>query len=129
MAMASMNRRTCFFRLSMLPYARIEHLWCYSPVTLANAMGGERQTMIHGVAISQAQIAAFCHRWKVTELALFGSILRANLRPDSDVDVLVSFAPDATWSLFDLVAMQNDLRVRKSTTSRTHQAGSGCDRG
>lgn len=65
--------------------------------------------MIRGLAISQAQIAAFCHRWKVTELALFGSILRADLRPDSDVDVLVSFAPDATWSLFDLVAMQDEL--------------------
>jgi predicted nucleotidyltransferase len=46
----------------------------------------------------------------VTELALFGSILRDDFRPDSDVDVLVSFAPDAHWSLLDLVEMENELR-------------------
>jgi predicted nucleotidyltransferase len=54
-------------------------------------------------------IADFCRRWKVTELALFGSVLRDDFRPDSDVDVLVSFEPDARWDLFDLADMQRDL--------------------
>jgi len=45
------------------------------------------------------RIAEFCRRWKITELALFGSVLRDDFRPDSDVDVLVTFAPDAPWSL------------------------------
>ena len=47
------------------------------------------------VEVSQDAIASFCHRWKITEFALFGSILRDDFRSDSDVDVLVSFAPDS----------------------------------
>lgn len=54
-------------------------------------------------------VADFCRRWKITELALFGSVLRDDFRPDSDIDVLVTFAPDAGWSLFDHVTMQDEL--------------------
>lgn len=61
------------------------------------------------IPIDRAKIADFCHRWKITELALFGSVLRDDFRPDSDVDVLVTFAPDAQWSLFDLVEIQEAL--------------------
>ena len=56
------------------------------------------------------EIRNFCHRWKVTELALFGSVLRKDFGPDSDIDVLVSFADDARWSLYDLVQMTEDLQ-------------------
>jgi len=62
------------------------------------------------IAIPTKKLAGFCLRWKVTELALFGSVLRDDFRPDSDVDRLVSFAPDARWSLFDLVEIQNKLK-------------------
>ncbi len=51
----------------------------------------------------------FCRRWKVSELALFGSALRDDFKPESDVDVLVAFAPNAHWSLLDLVKMQDEL--------------------
>jgi len=61
------------------------------------------------IPIDRAKIADFCHRWKINELALFGSVLRDDFRPDSDVDVLVTFAPDAQWSLFDLVEIQEAL--------------------
>ncbi len=44
------------------------------------------------------------------ELALFGSVLGENFSSDSDVDVLVTFARDAEWSLFDLVDMRDELR-------------------
>ena len=54
-------------------------------------------------------LADFCRRWKVSELALFGSALRDDFKPESDVDVLVAFAPDAHWSLLDLVKMQDEL--------------------
>lgn len=66
---------------------------------------------IDGIAIPlpMEQIADFCRRWKITEFALFGSVLRDDFGPESDVDVLVEFAPDAGWSLFDHVAMQNEL--------------------
>ena len=63
------------------------------------------------IDIPTDEIADFCRRWKVTELALFGSVLRGDFSPDSDVDVLVSFAPDARWSLLDLVRMQDDLKA------------------
>ena len=57
------------------------------------------------------QIIDFCHRWKITEFALFGSALREDLRPDSDIDVLVTFEPEAGWSLFDLATMQHELEA------------------
>ncbi len=56
------------------------------------------------------QVVEFCQRWQVTEFSLFGSVLRDDFRPDSDVDVLVSFNPTAPWSLFDLVTMQDELQ-------------------
>jgi hypothetical protein len=62
------------------------------------------------IQVDPARIAEFCRKWKITEFALFGSALREDFRPDSDVDVLVTFAPDATWSLFDLVDMQEELK-------------------
>ena len=45
----------------------------------------------------------------IRELALFGSVLRDDFRPDSDIDVLVTFCPNADWSLFDRVKMQQEL--------------------
>ena len=62
------------------------------------------------IAIDREKIAEFCRRWKITEFALFGSVLREDFRPDSDVDVLVTFAPDVRYSLFDLVRIQDELK-------------------
>jgi predicted nucleotidyltransferase len=60
--------------------------------------------------ISKKDVADFCRRWKIAELALFGSALRDDFGPDSDVDVLVSFQPDAEHTLFDMVRMQAELK-------------------
>ena len=54
-------------------------------------------------AIPPDGIAAFCERWQVAELALFGSVVRDDFGPESDVDVLVSFDPRARRTLFDIV--------------------------
>lgn len=54
-------------------------------------------------------VTAFCERWQITELALFGSVLRDDFGPESDVDVLVTFAEGAPWTLLDFVRMQNEL--------------------
>ncbi len=67
--------------------------------------------MKHRVAIPKEPLEAFCLRWKVAEIALFGSVLRDDFRPDSDVDVLVSFMPEARHSLFDLARMQKELEA------------------
>jgi predicted nucleotidyltransferase len=62
------------------------------------------------LSLPHDEIAAFCRKWNVSEFALFGSVLRADFRPDSDVDVLVSFPSyEATPSLFDHVDMQDEL--------------------
>ncbi len=62
------------------------------------------------IPLPREAIQAFCERWKIVEFSLFGSILRDDFRPDSDVDVLVTFAPDAEWSLFDIVNMRDELK-------------------
>ncbi|MEL7473755.1 MAG: nucleotidyltransferase family protein [Planctomycetota bacterium] len=54
-------------------------------------------------------IEGYCAKWKITEFALFGSVLRDDFGPDSDVDVLVTFHEDAKRSLFDLVHMADEL--------------------
>jgi predicted nucleotidyltransferase len=61
------------------------------------------------IQLPEAKISNFCERWKISELALFGSVLRNDFRPDSDLDVLVTFSFDADWSLFDHVQMQQEL--------------------
>jgi predicted nucleotidyltransferase len=72
---------------------------------------GGHEVLNTQIAFSTAELASFCDRWKVTELAAFGSVLRTDFGPDSDVDLLVSFAPDVRWSLFDLVSMQDELQA------------------
>jgi len=57
------------------------------------------------------QIEEYCDHWQITEFALFGSVLREDFRPDSDLDVLVSFSPTAAWTLLDLVTMQQELET------------------
>jgi uncharacterized protein len=63
------------------------------------------------IAPPKKRLEAFCRRWKVRELSLFGSILTSDFRPDSDVDVLLSFSPDAPWSLFDMPALTDELKL------------------
>ena len=61
------------------------------------------------IDIDREKIAEFCRKWQIVEFSLFGSVLRDDFRPDSDVDVLVSFAADAPWSLMDIVTMRDEL--------------------
>ena len=56
-------------------------------------------------------IVDFCQKWKIIRMALFGSVLRSDFRPQSDVDVMVAFGPDAHWSLFDVVDMKFELEA------------------
>ena len=63
------------------------------------------------ISIDRPRIEEFCRKWKVSEFAFFGSVLREDFRPDSDVDVLVTFADDSHWSLLDIVDMMDELKV------------------
>ncbi len=61
------------------------------------------------IELPQEAIADFCRRWRIRELAIFGSALREDFRPDSDVDVLVEFAPEARWNLLDIAGAEQEL--------------------
>jgi len=61
------------------------------------------------IDIPKDKIAEFCKRHKIRKLSLFGSVLRDDFRPDSDVDILVEFEPEARNSLFDLMHIQDEL--------------------
>ena len=63
------------------------------------------------IDVPMERIEAFCRRWKVREFSLFGSVLRNDFRPDSDVDVLVDLQPDHGLSLYDWVDMIDELRT------------------
>ena len=62
------------------------------------------------LTVDRARIADFCRRWKVKEFSLFGSVLRDDFRPDSDVDVLVALQDDAPWSLYEWIDMIEELK-------------------
>ena len=70
----------------------------YSQAALYNRLG-----------ITSGQLAAFCDQWQVAGLALFGSILRDDFHSDSDIDVLVSYQPQAQRGLLEKVAMKSEL--------------------
>jgi uncharacterized protein len=65
---------------------------------------------LNDLKLPMEEIRAFCERWKVIEFAIFGSALRADFGPSSDLDVLVEFSPDTEWGLFDRVEMQLELQ-------------------
>lgn len=61
------------------------------------------------IDIPMDRIEPFCRRWRIREFSLFGSVLRADFGPRSDMDVLVRFEPAAEWDLFHLVEMRDEL--------------------
>ena len=65
--------------------------------------------MTQHVSIDREAVSAFCRRHHIARLALFGSVLRDDFRPESDIDVLVSLEPDAPWSLWEWIDMKEEL--------------------
>lgn len=63
----------------------------------------------NGVEMPSAAIETFCRKWRIAELALFGSVLSSDFHSESDIDVLVTFQPDEQWDLWDFVAMKEEL--------------------
>lgn len=63
------------------------------------------------IGLPQQDIWAFCDRWKVRELYLFGSVLREDFSPNSDIDVMVSFEESATWGLLEFIRMKRELET------------------
>ena len=61
------------------------------------------------IEVPHEKIADFCRRHHIRRLALFGSVLRADFRPDSDVDVLIEFEPGHVPGFFRLYDMEEEL--------------------
>lgn len=65
--------------------------------------------MAHPISIPQEKIVDFCRRYQVRQIQIFGSALRGDLSPESDVDLLVDFEPDAQIGFITLSRMQREL--------------------
>jgi len=63
----------------------------------------------HGIELNSEVIREFCRKWKIKELCVFGSFLRDDFGPDSDIDFLLEHDDDAEWDLFDSLRMQDEL--------------------
>jgi len=72
--------------------------------------------IINGVNFPEPQLAGFCHRHGVSRLSVFGSILRDDFRPDSDVDILVEFHPGRTPGMFGFGGMILELSAMTGRT-------------
>lgn len=66
---------------------------------------------ITSLKLPMERIAEFCHKWQVTEIALFGSVLRDDFRPDSDLDMMVQFHPEAHPTFSTLDQMEAELKT------------------
>ncbi|HVX64973.1 MAG TPA: nucleotidyltransferase family protein [Bryobacteraceae bacterium] len=66
-------------------------------------------TLETGIVFPEAQLVEICRRYQVRELAVFGSVARGEERPDSDVDLLVDFLPDARPGLLGVSAMTREF--------------------
>jgi hypothetical protein len=65
--------------------------------------------MAYNFLISKDKVEEFCRRNHIIKLALFGSVLRDDFGPDSDIDVLVEFEPDAGVGFFELYDIEQEL--------------------
>ena len=66
---------------------------------------------LDNIELSIAKIKDFCDRWQVNEFSLFGSVLREDFRPDSDIDVMIRFDPQAHPTFFTLEQMEAELKT------------------
>jgi len=64
------------------------------------------------LGLSLIEISTFCQRWEIVEMALFGSVLREDFQADSDIDILIKFAPTARQGLLTLAKIQHELETR-----------------
>ncbi|GAB4511378.1 MAG: nucleotidyltransferase family protein [Anaerolineae bacterium] len=67
------------------------------------------QLRIGSLDIPMDALRTLCQHWQIDELAVFGSALRQDFQPESDIDVLVTFRDGSRWTLLDFVQMQDDF--------------------
>lgn len=70
-----------------------------------------RSKIYDRLGITPLQLTDFCQRWQVAELSLFGSVLREDFSPDSDIDMLISYTPGAGKGLLARVRIKDELQM------------------
>lgn len=80
--------------------------------------------MALALELPREQIAEFCRRNAIRKLALFGSVLRDDFRPESDIDVLIDFVPESKVNFFQFVEIQDNLQRILNREIDLHTAGS-----
>ena len=87
--------------------------WLDSDETLGTAWNPAMIAQLPNLRIplQMEKIASFCRRWNIARLEVFGSVLRDDFRPDSDLDLVATYAPQARWSLLDRVSMKLELEA------------------
>jgi predicted nucleotidyltransferase len=85
--------------------------WSNNPGLQAETQGGELKMSSVAIDLPTEKIADFCQRWQVMEFALFGSVLRDDFRPDSDIDIMVQFHPEAHPTFSSLDQMEAELKT------------------
>lgn len=75
----------------------------------AESRVGQPNMKVLPLQLPREKLETFCQRWQVQELDVFGSVLREDFRPDSDIDVLVQFGAGTRRNLLDLVQMEQEL--------------------
>jgi len=99
----------------------------FSSMAISSNLSGSNERLIKcspDIGIPHRKIAGFCRRHHIRKLSLFGSVLRDDFGPDSDVDVLVEFLPGHTpgyFSLFDMETELSTLLGGRKTDIRTSQ--------
>jgi predicted nucleotidyltransferase len=68
-------------------------------------------TTLDRLQVSHESLSVFCRRWKIARLSVFGSALRDDFTPSSDVDLLIALAPDSEWSLWDWIELRDEAAV------------------
>ena len=72
---------------------------------------GDREVKKLKIELPQQIISEFCQKWQISEMYLFGSVLREDFRPDSDIDILVSFQDSVSWGLLEFSRMKRELET------------------
>lgn len=83
--------------------------WAGKHVRIGDNRGMSGAVQLGDIQVDQRKLEELCRRYRVRELSVFGSAARGEMRPDSDVDLLVEFLPDAGIDLIDHAGMMLEL--------------------
>jgi uncharacterized protein len=98
-----------FFKIALIIVTKI---FFPKSRTMQNLLTELNPKLQQRLGLSLIEISTFCQQWQIVEMALFGSVLREDFQADSDIDILVKFAPNARQGLLTLAQIKHELETR-----------------